>query len=318
MGYKFIKGSCEKSELYDMLINAMLAEGWENITSNYITDGDVMYSTGKNGDKKICIRLFPYFAGTTNAVITEANEKTYSTRTTGAYSMGIQLQKNYTPGSTGEAGVFSDPTRYIMCFTTMTLSTNAAILPDILVEYYLYVDKSKVIIFTKFPTSDWVMTYMGLADTLYSKCDEGRGTMFISTNFAPYYTGGYIGEIPTAGQILMSEYPDEGGGITLNVKKHYVSNCAYINPLISPNRNDQYFLSELYVQSAQYGTIAKLDGIWGTGAENLNSGDTITVGDKKYLVFKHVAATVYPVLNVNSYCATVNNIGLTGIVIEVL
>lgn len=70
--YVFQTKTCLKSEIYANLKAIMIAAGWQNITSLYSSDGDVMFSTGEDSTLALCINLRS--TNTTNANDTETTD----------------------------------------------------------------------------------------------------------------------------------------------------------------------------------------------------------------------------------------------------
>lgn len=304
MSYIFTGGSCLKKDFYDLVINSMISAGWTNVTSKYATDGDVLHSTGVNGDKDIYLRFAPYSClqwGAPSAV----NDTNYSLRTTTNWGMSVQLQPSYAPGASGVAGVFGYPTRewkeFMMAMPINSIYYNSptAVPADTVVNYYIYIDKSKIILFSKLPdnlSNTYHMNYVGLPDTLYSANDAGRGSVIANTCLGP----GSMGN----NKIAMCEFPEAGKGKTSG-STHYSVDCYSIQPnTLSPNVKGNYFFSEFYLHHAEVGMISKLDGIYGTISGNLNTGDTVTINGVQYLVMNCVKTGTYVYAHSTYYTPT--------------
>ncbi|WP_312339269.1 hypothetical protein [Anaerospora hongkongensis] len=81
----FMSEQVTYGDFYAWFKAKLAAAGWENITSNYATDGDVWYSTGESGTKNY---YFQTFAPESHA------------------GMITKPYLKYTPGVSGSAGVF--------------------------------------------------------------------------------------------------------------------------------------------------------------------------------------------------------------------
>lgn len=321
MAYIFTPGQCTKAQLYDVVLNAMLAAGWQNITSNYATDGDVLYSTGVNGDKSLIINLIPYSGRNASGITASAaNDAAYSTRTTTYAYWSFRLEQSYTPGASGTAGTFSHPSRtfnnpiYLFAglgpgsnWGATYYAGNITFPIDTVMNYYIYVDKSKLILFVKPPDTysiNWSVIYIGLPDTTFAKCDNGRGVI-CALNW------NWWGAFP-----LMTEYPDDGVVAQLTGTNNYYTALTFVQPTTSPNQNGKYFLSEIYYHNSSYGLIGKLDGILGVSNNGLTTGDTITIAGITYTIIN--IQTPCAVYNVNggSWVGPSNSFGFTALAVR--
>lgn len=286
----FTYGNCQKSQFYDVILNALLAAGWQNVTSNYATDGDVLKSNGISGDKELYMQIVPYNAAQFG--VSAGADTSYSMRTKPYAIWAYRQQKKYTPGASGTAGTFSNPSRGFIPFfispTNGAYSANSASYPiDLTVEYYIHTDKNGLILFSKMPDTysrSWGMAYYCLPHTLYAKCDGGRGMTAITSNSSSAVWVGNVG--------FMADYPDDGGGADTSGANYYNVTPLSIRPTTySPNQNGKFFFSEIYTHNDSYGMIAKLDGLLGTFRGGISNGDTLSVDGKNYVL---VNTTKYP------------------------
>lgn len=288
MSYKFVAGTVKKSGIYDMLLNAMISAGWENISSEKILDGDVMYSSGSDGTKKLYVQLRPYC----DIVATSKDSyDNYHIQHTKFPYMSYRLQRSYTPGLPGTVGIFSNPTRYFEPFLILntsyytTIPSTAIISIDEGIQYYLSVDKDKVILFTKARselTKYWQMNYIGLPDIQYAKFEEGRGVVGFTTHA---YRNGSFNHY-RSNHIVLSEYPDSGDGINAVDPHPWISYFQYTTqPSMTPNANNKYFFSELHFGDDSYGMIGKFEDIYLANSYGLNSGDKVEINGEAYTIF---------------------------------
>ena len=273
MDYIFKAGSCTKGELYDTIINALINAGWKNISSNPEIDGDVMFSTGINGDKKLCFQ-FNYYDNVSYPM-GSASVTAYSTKTTMYQNFAIRFPGSYTPGAVGAAGTVERPKRAWKIFYPINYNAGVGLPPSAVVNYYLYVDKNKLIMATKMAdtySTKWNLFYIGVPDTSYAIGEDSRELLYSSNSLAGLANGAW-----------MSNYPDKALGDVGDT--YYATNFLSIAAPRSPNLNAKYFLSDIYVKTDAYGMIAKMDGVYSLNATNIMSGDIVTVGTAQYLIF---------------------------------
>lgn len=276
MAYIFTKGQCAKADLYDMVIKAMTDAGWKDVSGSPTLDGNVMYSTGVNADKALFVQLSPY-ANVTNS---SANETTYSSRTTNYCNWKARITNNYVPGANiSTPGTYQEAARAwitLMPINTVNANKNTESIPtNALIDYRIFVDKSKVIM--AFKASDvysdkYNMIYIGEPDTLYCNAENGRGMIITSSYNASIFSS----------SAYMCDYPDATMGSIGD--GYYRLSLSAITPTKSPNLNNKYFLSDIYIQAAAYGMIGKLDGIFSLTYSGINAEDTITYNGATYLV----------------------------------
>jgi len=284
MSYSFVSGSVKKSEFYDFLLNAMIAAGWKNVSGNTSKDGDVMYSNGVSGTEQIYVQFRPFADNGNDSVSIKKTRVPY---------MSFRLQPSYTPGASGEAGTVYAASRmwevfpvFNPCYAAAAVGTEKISI-DEGIQYYLSVDKDKLILFTKGRpeiSPFWQFNYIGLPDSRYYIGDKGRGVVAGSHGGV-----GNVGSYSQDGSMhfIMSEYPDSRDGINANADRHWFGYTKYIAPCnITPNANNRYFFSEVYIGDDKYGMMGKLDGIYIANSRGLNSGDKVTINSEEYTIFR--------------------------------
>lgn len=288
MSYNFTSGTIGKTKIYDFILDSLISAGWQNISSDKIIDGDVMFSTGINGDKKIYIQFRPYSG---QIATSQASYNNYHIQLTKYPYMSYRLQPSYVPGASGTTGVFGYPSRYhddFVIFNTSYYTTNpntSTIEIDEGIQYYLHVDKEKLILFTKARTEltkYWQMNYLGLPAEQYSRNNEGRGTTAFTT-FNPYGSSFYYQGI----HINLSDYPDAGDSLNATLPHNWPARFLFTEqPAITPNMRGKHFFSELYYGDNTYGVMGKFDDIYAANSKDLNSGDKVLINNEEYTIFR--------------------------------
>ncbi|MDU2064719.1 MAG: hypothetical protein E6713_07725 [Sporomusaceae bacterium] len=291
MAYMFKSGTIKRTDVYDFILNSLLATGWQNISSN-IADGDVLVSNGINGDKNLVFQMFPYPAGSVGVSAANYNNASYSIRSsqTNYAEIEFRLCMKYTPGTNGSAGTILRPSQSFIAWTVGNTS-NWQISPDTILEYNIYVDKSKLILALKAPdiiSRSASFFYIGLPDTQHVvNGADARGLLIAAS--PQYYNAN--------GLLACSDYPHAPMGSYGNI---YACSLTYPQPTKIPNANGIYLLSEPYYYSDLTGEVGKLDGVYMIGESvKLSHGDIIPVGNAKFKVL-NIAA----VANNNSFGKT--------------
>lgn len=274
-------GQCTKANLYDLIISKFIAAGWTNVSSNPVTDGDVLYSTGADGKKQLYIQLWPLDPGGTglnpiSTVITTTVYNANNVKNTSAnWIIGIRLVGGYTPNATaGSSGTFSDTRGWSRVALINSNATN--ITSDILVNYDIYVDKEKAIIHTKasdFSSTKDQLIYVGLPSTIYTNISKTpkRGMVFLAACQIGF----------GASIVAMNDYPDDMIGISNNWVQ-LAGKTLLLNK--NPNIAMNYFMGDIYSYNDTYGMVNKLDGIYSVSQSNYLPGDLATIGANTYKI----------------------------------
>lgn len=240
-----------------------------------------MYSTGNDGTDKIHFRVYPYNVVYRNA--STSSKTAYDTSTTGYCQLAVGLIKGYTPsGALGTSGTFTNArtiTRWILGtpVSVTNFDTLSTIPLDTVIDYYYYIDKTKIIIFTKLPDTysiSYNMLYFGIPDTILCSAPKenlpflGIGCIPSGFGFSDNYC-------------IMQDCPDCLTGVGSYGFRVAVS-C--FNPYKNPSKTtNKCVLSELHSYDTRYGLLTKLDGIYGLAScTTLANGDTITVDGATY------------------------------------
>jgi hypothetical protein len=223
--------------------------------------------------------------------------------------------KGYTPGTTGTAGTFTKAKTIFgfYLFNPAASGTNydVSVLQcpkDTQVDYYIYCDKSRLIMFTKLPnyySYAWQMTYIGIPDTLYAPFSDGNGVIYFqqpTVNQADYASG-----------VPMIEHPDVAQTTPVADNVFYFAQPYVMDCFFFPTRNNKFFASEVYLYNAAYGFFCKMDGFlvteyYGTG---VSSGTKFTIGSDTY-TFLQTYATGSCYYNTSSY-SQYHAFGLPGV-----
>lgn len=258
--YIFQSGTVAKSGIFDLIVSKLVAAGWTSVASLPSSDGTVLKSSGNTGDQALVLNIRDTNASNANSV-----------KTTAYCTISYRLQDIYTPGAAGVAGTFGRPALGWSALDIVPTTQTTGTLPmDTTINYKVYADASKIILAMEYPHATNLgpmLIYMGLPDSLY--CTEGasRGVLF-----------GTTANGPGANTISICNTPSGLGTVTAT---YTVSTYATISPK-NPNNAGKYAVSHIYYGSATEGVRGKLDGIYALPLGNLITGDTITIGAKKY------------------------------------
>jgi hypothetical protein len=252
-----------KSEIYDLIINKLIAAGWTNVSSKASTDYAVLTSVGNTGDKSLIINLRDIPAAGTAA----------NTVKTSAYcQMSYRLQSSYAPGAVDVAGVFGRPA---LAWTDLYIAPVAAsgqVPADTVVNYKVYADLSKIILAIEYPNPTGyspILIYIGQPDTLLSLDSENRGMLVGATNSAT-----------TASSVMVCNTSDGMGSVAA---PYALKTYAFL-PDGDPNNSNKRMVSSIYYGNALEGYRGKLDGVKCVLNTKLFTGDTITIGAETYYV----------------------------------
>lgn len=257
--YIFQSGTVAKSGIFDLIVSKLVAAGWTSVASLASSDFTVLKSTGNTGDQALVLNLRDTNASNANSV-----------KTTAYCTMSHRLQDTYTPGAAGVAGTFGRPAQVWSPIDIVpTTQTTGTLAMDTVVNYKVYADASKIILTMEYPFATNLgpmVIYMGLPDSLY--CTEGASRGVITGTSAN----------STANNIGVSNTPSGLGAVTA---PYSLLTYATLSPK-NPNNAGKYAVSHIYYGSATEGVRGKLDGIYALPLGNLVTGDTITIGAKKY------------------------------------
>jgi hypothetical protein len=262
----FTMATSQKNQMYTTIINAFIAAGWENISSNAAVDFDVLRSPGESGDKTLTIQLRATSPTNTN-----------STLTTDYNVASYRLIESYTPGAPGVAGVFGRPTEAwntLYLLPTVNLIAGASVL-----TYFINVNKNRMIIVIESPPAlslSPITHYIGLPDITFASEPGSRGLLVASSAYAKLALGVHITNTP-------GEVASEPLSSTRAV-------YCQLSPK-NPNSAGIYSFSEMKYGSTTEGFRGKLNGILTMPVGGINTGDIINVGAKQFrAIVNHVAA----------------------------
>lgn len=261
--YIFQSGSCQKKELYKLIIDKLTAAGWTDVSSNPTTDFVVLTSKGNAGGRDLILNLRPVPAAGTAA---------NNVMTSNYSSMSYRLQTSYTPGAAGVAGVFGRATQAWINLTLVPVAITVQTPADTVVSYKVYADASKIILAIEYPSALGLspqLFYLGQPDTVFLPETDSAGCLYGTTSLAT-----------TAASVMVCNSPDTIG----NVADQYALGTQSLIPAKSPNNAGKYFASEIYYGSATEGIRGKLDGVLCVLNTNLLTGDNIIIDGKTYYV----------------------------------
>lgn len=268
--YIFTPGSCLKKDFYGTICSLLLGAGWQNVTSNYTTDGDVFISSGNTNDKALIINI----RKTETANVTDVT-------TTNGVQCSIRFPSTYTPGTPGTSGVFTRPGLWHMLpigpINTGSAALNNCGALDTVYNYKVYVDKSKIIYSIEYPLGinlDCVLIYVGLPDSIYTPESKNNGMVLVSSC---YNSGG-------PASVFVADSPDGIG----STSDGYPLAMYAVTPLKNPNTSNKYILSEIAYGNAIEGLRGKLDGIYVLPNGTMRTGMLIKCGLETYYVVQQV------------------------------
>lgn len=96
MDYIFSKGTCRKSELYQVMLDKLKANGWKDISTKVSTDFVVLASKGNSGNKNLVLNLRDTNNSAANSIVT-----------TDFCAMSYRMQDTYIPGVGGKAAAIA-------------------------------------------------------------------------------------------------------------------------------------------------------------------------------------------------------------------
>lgn len=274
--YIFQKGTCLKNQVYQLIIDKLVAAGWEDVSSNPATDFVVLKSTGNTEDKELILNIRPTNASNANSVVDTAY-----------CAMSYRLQDTYTPGEAGVAGTFG---RASLAWTVLYIAPVASLTTvlgaDTEVNYHVYADASKLILTLEYPVPtnfNPQVIYMGLPDSLLVSDSANRGMLVGASAY---------GIATSSVQIC-----NTSDGVA-SVTAPYTLATYSLLPPRDPNAANKRMVSSIYYGSGAESYRGKLDGIKCMLNTKVNTGDTVTIGAETYrvLVTHSISYTSFPSL----------------------
>lgn len=271
--YIFTPGTCLKSEIFDLIVNKLVAAGWESVASN-ASDFVVLTSTGNSEDKALVLNLRKG-----NAAGTAGRD----VDTTAYCQMSVRLQSSYVPGADGAAGTFGRPSLAWTDLFIAPVAANVTLPMDTSIDYHVYADASKIILALEYPSTlsyEPVLIYLGLPDVFVVDSDS-RGTVLATSCNAT-----------TAGSLQVCNTSDGVGQVSTPYALKTYASLPDGDPNMAGKRNPSVI---------KYGSAAEsyrgvLDGLLCVYLNKINTGDIVTIEAKKYraLVCHTVGNTSFP------------------------
>jgi hypothetical protein len=261
--YIFTSGTCLKSELYDLIINKLIAAGWQNVSSNPTTDYDVLTSPGNTGDRALVLNLRP---------IPAAGTVTNTIKTSAFCQMSARLQTSYVPGTAGAAGVFGRPALAWTDVYVAPVAASGQLAADTTLNYHVYADASKIILAIEYPPATAyspVLIYLGEPDSQFAGETGSSSVVLAVTNSAT-----------TATSLQICGTSDGMGSVTTP----YALTTYALLPAGDPNMGNKRMVSNIYYGSAAESFRGMLDGVKCMLNVTVNTGDTVTIGAEVYRV----------------------------------
>jgi hypothetical protein len=248
-----------KGEVYNFLIDQMIAAGWEDLASNPTVEGNVMHSTGTDGNKDIYVNIRPTSVTAPATAITTATDW----RTSTSVGVGARLMPDYTPGTQGVNGTTSKAVNFIvgaMFRTVMDIAVAA-------VPVYYYVNKELVIFYIRVPDTLSLTTYAGGLITFGLPQDDIGDRNPQRDAFLILTTGTAASGSQTANTINVINTPP-GAADTAAI----LNETLYINqPPLSIDFKNRYLPVLVLYGDAVYGYRGILPGIFVLNPNIINS-----------------------------------------------
>ncbi|MDC6155627.1 hypothetical protein ACJTM1_09355 [Bacillus sp. GX] len=278
-----------KKEVFHIVINEMLRIGWKQLNEGKENANDVyvMYSNGNDGKKNIYIELIPYDG---RNMETSSERLNFDVRSS-AYSDAFY---KFCTGYNNDKGrgISPDeswPTSWFQgrTYTAGVSANGPRFNPDIKIEFYLFVDKERIITCTIPPISTTIAPAVSYIGCL--------GNLMLLENHEPFtralvsYASSWSGNYTTANQGLTFNRPK--GSNETTPSQSYRSSWLQIPFGLNPNIDNTFLLSPFYISSNSYGARGKLEGIYQTSDAKIVSGDILEIEvNGKIQKYKYVNA----------------------------
>lgn len=278
-----------KKDVFHIVINEMLRVGWKQLNEGKENANDVyvMYSNGNDGKKNIYIELIPYDGRNMEVSSQRLNFDVRSTTYSDAFFKFCTGYNNDT--GRGISPDESWPTSWFCgrSFDAGVASNGPKINPDVKIEFYIFVDKEKVItctippVSTKFPPA---ISYIG-----------ALGNLMLTEEHEPFtrslvwYASAYSGNWAAPNQGLTFNRPK--GSNQTTATQSYRSNWLQLPTGKNPNIDQFFLLSPFYIYTDEYGVRGKLEGLYKTTDTQIVSGDILEIAiNGKIQKYKYVSA----------------------------
>lgn len=264
--YIFQSKTCLKSEIYNTIKEIMIAAGWQNITSSYASDSDVMYSTGEDDTQDLALYV--------NIKPSRTSDEANSIELTDYNVASYRFPEAYTPGDVGSPGTFtrtisSEPWKYM--YIAPTAST---ISKSVTVTIKYHCNKNRIIFAIIYPDASGIapmITYIGIPDEIYVNTTGSKDMLFATSS----------------GGVSNSSVQISDDVMSMPRRAYSSARNTYVQlPPKQVNADGKVIMSEIFYGSTSEGLRGKLTGIYAISpsATVLNSGNIITIGSDQYLV----------------------------------
>ncbi|WP_342761798.1 hypothetical protein [Bacillus sp. BR3(2024)] len=279
-----------KKNIFNLVIDEMLRVGWKQLNEGKPTSNDVyvMYSNGNDGKKNIYIELIPYDGRNMEDSPQKLDFDVRSTLYSDAffkfcYGYDKEKGRGTTPDQSWPTSWFRGRN-----YSDGVTSNGPKIAIDTEIEFYLFVDKEKIITCTIPPASTKLapaVTYIGVL-----------GALMLEEKHEPYtralvwYASAWSGNYSTANTGLTFNRPK--GSNETSISQSYRSNWLQIPTGLNPNIDNTFLLTPFYILSDSYGVRGKLEGIYRTSDAGIVSGDILEIEvNGKIQKYKYVYAS---------------------------
>lgn len=258
--YIFQSGTCLKNQIYQLIIDKLIAAGWTNISSLASADFVVLKSAGNAGNKNLILNIRDTSSTNVNSVVS-----------TDYCAMSYRLQDTYIPGTAGVAGTFGRPSlAWTNILLVPVLAPTTAFAAASPINYKVYADASKIILALEYPLSSGygpVVIYIGQPDTVWVDESNSRGMVVAVSNNGS-----------TAGSVTISNTSNDSAPVTAP----YAMATTALLPVKNPNGAQKYPTSDIIYHSAAESFRGKLDGLLCLYNSNFVTGDLMVVDGKTY------------------------------------
>jgi hypothetical protein len=266
--YIFSTEQVAKKDFYNWFLNKMIEAGWRNISSKPDTDGDVLQSTGEDGNRNLILNVRP---GNTNGYTGIGSNPI---TTTDYNVMSYRLLNDYTPGAAGTSGTSSRPLASRAWEPFYVVPTSAQVPKDTMLTVRYNVNKNRMIMLIETPSAVGVapiLYYIGLPDETYCSEPNSRGLLVAATAYNKYSGSVHISD--TVGELASI-------GATAGISNNTYQTLAPKNP----NASGKYVISDIFYGDSTIGFRGKLTGVFALPNQNVLNGDIIKIDTKQYYV----------------------------------
>ena len=161
--FVFISETVQKGNLYNRIKEILIENGWRNISSRPSSDGDVFFSEGEDGKRKMTFRMKDYLGSLTTGNAASGMSNSVNS------NIDFYLVKSYTPGTPGNAGVFERAGVNVMDIRI----SNANLALNATMTIYYHCNKNRLVMVMEYPprqkSTSGAFFFIGMSDRLIGR-----------------------------------------------------------------------------------------------------------------------------------------------------